>query len=115
MKIAHRFHLVEIFRHLAIVSALALASGTSLAQTNAERPLSGLSAWDTGLASPGPLSPESIERKHGWRPIAGTESTRAFEGDAVIANGRILSVARKLGVGIELYSLKSGTPIYRTR
>ena len=39
----------------------------------------------------------------------------SLQGDAVITNGKILAVARKRGSGLELYSLRSGTALYRSR
>src|SRR5205823_3985000 len=39
----------------------------------------------------------------------------AFQGDAVITNGSLLAVARKQGTGLDLYSLGTGTPVWRSR
>ena len=43
------------------------------------------------------------------------DSGKLKEGDFVMANSRVLAVARKESNGIELYSIGSGKPIYRGR
>jgi hypothetical protein len=90
---------------LAVVIALAICDGTALRQEVTERPRVGLSVWDTGNSSSEQLRPEAVDRKQGWKAITGRELANAFEGDAVISNGRLLAVARRQGSGIELYSL----------
>src|SRR5262249_35182273 len=81
---------------------------TTLSAEAQDTPRSGLVAWDTGT----PLSePLSIEAKAGWTKA----EPGAPKGDLLLANGRILAVARKSGTGLELYSLKSGKPVYRAR
>src|SRR5262245_46579333 len=69
-----------------------------------------VAAWDTGRPSAEPLSAEAIERRDGWKPCSD-----ALEGDAVITNGKLLAVARQKGGGVELYSLGTGKPVFRTR
>src|SRR5439155_9601385 len=71
--------------------------------------------WDTGKSSTESLDPETIDQKSGWKAIVVDEPTHVFQGDAVIANGRILAVARKHGAGVELYSLGTGKPVFRSR
>src|SRR6266851_6554417 len=95
--------------------ALAMGFGTCSGQEPVERPHAGLSVWDTGTSSSQQLSPRAIEQRKGWKPVALGETNAAFQGDAVIANGRLLAVARQQGIGIELYSLGSGKPVYRAR
>lgn len=57
---------------------------------------SGLGAWDTGKASPTPLS---LESRDGWTPV---EENGVFKGDAVLTNGRITAVFRREGGTVEL-------------
>ncbi|MBI3821565.1 MAG: hypothetical protein HY289_02685 [Planctomycetes bacterium] len=87
--------------------AMLAAQGIAAAQP---RPLA---VWDTGKPSAEPLTPDAIGPKAGWTPVA--DETAAFQGDAVIANSRILAVARKNAAGLELYSLGAGKPIFRAR
>ena len=75
-------------------------------------PRAGIAAWDTGTSAVEPLAADAIAKKSGWKTL---ESGAAPQGDAVLSNGKILAVARKQGSGLELYSLRSGTPIYRSR
>jgi hypothetical protein len=104
---------VRVFWVLAIVALLAAGYGKSFPQETAPRTRAGLSAWDTGNSSVQPLAPEALQQKTGWKPIAGSETANAFQGDAVISNGRLLAVARQQGTGVELYSLGSGKPVFR--
>jgi hypothetical protein len=70
----------------------------------------GVAAWDTGAESAQPLALESNDPNPAWKKAEGPP-----KGDLVITNGRLLAVARKQGAGLELYSLRSGKPIYRSR
>jgi hypothetical protein len=90
-----------------------LGATAAFGQENAVRPRSGLAVWDTQQASLEPLAPETVEHKEGWKQITGGAPGTVFMGDVVIANGRLLAVARKHGTGVELYGLGSGKPILR--
>jgi hypothetical protein len=89
--------------------------GTLSAQPGVERPRTTLAVWDTGKAAAEQLTPEAVEQKSGWQDIMSSEAAPAFQGDAVLTNGRLLAVARKQGTGVELYSLGSSKPIFRSR
>src|SRR5437773_5185463 len=106
------FHLASI---IGVVAALVLGFGTSFGQDNAQRPRVGLSVWDTSQTNAQQLAPETLEEKNGWKAVGTADTAHAFQGDAVISNGRLLAVARQQGTGIELYSLGSGKPVYRGR
>ena len=74
--------------------------------------------WLSGTRASQPrnhLTSEAIDAKNGWTPIANGETKHVFQGDAVIANGRVLAVARKHAASVELYSLGSGKPVFRAR
>src|SRR5262245_22715535 len=90
--------------------ALIAINGIALAQ-----PRAALAVWDTGKPSTEALSAATIDAKTGWKAISADDTKHTFQGDAVITNGRILAVARKHGNGVELYSLGSGQPIFRSR
>jgi hypothetical protein len=115
MSSSHRFGVVPFSWFLGIAAALAGGWGTAFSQEAAQPTRAGLSAWDTGKSSVDVLTSEAVEQKSGWKPIANSETTNAFQGDAAITNGRVLAVARKQGAGVELYSLGLGKPIFRAR
>src|SRR6266849_7919810 len=115
MKCHPRWGMFHISWIMGVVAALALGSGISLGQDTAQRPRVGLSVWDTSHSNAQQLAPETLDEKKGWKPVPTPETAHAFQGDAVISNGRLLAVARKQGTGIELYSLGSGKPVYRGR
>ncbi len=75
-----------------------------------DAPRTGVAAWDTGAESAQPLTLESSNPNPAWKKAEG-----APKGDLVVTNGRLLAVARKQGAGLELYTLRSGKPLYRSR
>jgi hypothetical protein len=78
-------------------------------------PRAGVAAWDTGTPSAEALPGDAVENKAGWAKVEGALKTGELKGDLAVTNGRLLVVARRKGSGLELYSLKSGKPIYRSR
>jgi len=90
---------------------LLAASGVEAQET----PRAGVAAWDTGKPSLEPLAAEALDQKAGWTKIDGPLKPGDLKGDLAVTNGRLLGVARQKGSGLELYSLKSGKPIYRSR
>src|SRR5260221_9430316 len=77
-------------------------------------PRAGIAAWDSGAASAAPLAAEALEQKAGWRKLDAAPKAGDLQGDLIASNGRLLAVVRRKGSGVELYSLKSGKPIYRS-
>jgi hypothetical protein len=71
--------------------------------------------WDTSKTSTEPFAPADLEQKTDWKTIARGETAHAFQGDAIITNGRLLAAARQRGTGLDLYSLGSGKPILRAQ
>src|SRR5437773_2460242 len=76
-----------------------------------DAPRAGIAAWDTGGESAQPLKLDTIEPGSAWKRA---EAGVPIKGDLIISNGRLLAAARKQGAGLELYSLRSGKPIYRS-
>lgn len=87
-----------------MIHRLALAILVALAPP--DRPA--LEIWDTGTASPDPLSAQAVLAKAGWSKVNGDSGP--IRGDAVLANGRITVVIRRQG-SAELY----GASAARTR
>jgi hypothetical protein len=100
---------------MATLRAFALISLISVTAAEAQDPpRAGVGAWDTGSASAAPLPADALESKSGWTKLEGSTAADALKGDLVVSNGRLLAVVRQKGSGVELYSLKSGKPIYRS-
>ncbi len=77
-----------------------------------DAPRSKMEVLDLGVANPEPLTAERLQQSSSSKPAqAGAEPV----GDLVVSNGLITAVARKKGSGLELYSLRSGRLIYRSR
>ncbi len=73
----------------------------------------GISVWDTVEPSGGSHKPEILERKEGWRRISRDERGAAFQGDAVLTNGRVLLVFPRRRPAVEVYSEGAGPPVFR--
>ncbi len=59
--------------------------------------------FDTGTASPGPLSGTFGANRATWRLLPEEETSHTFQGDAVIVNNRLAVVLRRNGDGAEMY------------
>src|SRR6185295_7866388 len=70
-----------------------------------------MEVWDRHHSSDQPLDAFSLSRSSAGLPAKPGEP----DGDLTISNGQILAVARKKGSGLEVYSLRSGEPVYRAR
>jgi hypothetical protein len=97
---------------MAILRAIGLTVLLSAPALEAqEAPRSKMEVFDLHTFSDRPLTAERLERSSAGTPAQpGTPS-----GDLVVSNGQILAVARKQGSGLEVYSLRSGKPVYRAR
>src|SRR5579862_4107556 len=98
---------------MATLRALALTILVAASGAEAqEPPRSRMEVLDQGWTSDVPLTAERLERSSAVRPAtAGAEPS----GDLVISNGSLTAIARKKGSGLELYSLRTGRPVYRAR
>lgn len=96
-------------RSLALFSLIAVTGADAQ-----DAPRAGVAAWDTGTPSAAPLGGEALEQRGGWKKLEGPVPAGELRGDLVVTNGRLLAVVRPKGGGIELYSLKSGKPIFRS-
>jgi hypothetical protein len=108
-----RFVLIGFCRAVGIAAMLTAGACAIFAQGTADSARPTLAAWDTVTSSSDPLTSETIEHKNKWKQMAGNETS--LQGDAVITNGRLLAIARKQGTGVELYSLGTGKPVFRSR
>src|SRR5947207_2413337 len=87
-----------------------LAAALALLTCTQDPPRAGMNAADLNRSSAERLTADLLERLS----LAGrAEAGASLKGDLVVSNGPILAVARKLGTGLELYSMRSGKPVYR--
>ena len=70
----------------------------------AEQAGAGVRLYDTGAASPGPLSPSAITARTGWTQVPEDNVLHTFKGDTVLLNNRLAVVLRKRGRGAEVYA-----------
>ncbi len=97
---------------LSILSGCTTAMGVAVA--SAQTAPAPIAIWDTRSASADRLSADNLTRRAGWNAIARRQKVSSFNGDAVMANGRIFAVLRKESSEIDLYSAAE-KPIWRTR
>ena len=66
--------------------------------------------FDTCSPSVGPLPAAVLKSRSGWASVVEDDVTHQFQGDAVIANDRLIVVLRAKGTGAEVYSQTAGGP-----
>jgi hypothetical protein len=115
MKQTNRTYVVLLSWLLIVATAIVAFPPTVRAQASGGRTRVSLFVWDTGQSSAIPITAEALEQKAGWKPLAAEAVGQVFQGDAAIANGKLLAIARQQGRGVELYSLGSGKPVFRAR
>jgi len=69
-----------------------------------ETQAAGVSLFDTGSATAGPLSADSLAKRAGWTQVPEDETGHAFKGDAVFLNDRLAVVLRRGARGAEVFS-----------
>jgi hypothetical protein len=76
------------------------------------KPGTGIVVWDTAKPSAGPLDLAASGAGKDWTAIAAGKLADAFQGDAVLSNGRIVAVVRKQESVVEVHSLTpTGAPV----
>ncbi|HVE40993.1 MAG TPA: hypothetical protein VNM14_13950 [Planctomycetota bacterium] len=73
----------------------------------------GVAAWDSGQSSAEPLTSASVASKAGWTSLS--EPATSFKGDAILSNGRLTLVLRKLSGAVEVYAGPGEAPTLRSR
>jgi len=91
------------------VLAASLAPSREAAGKAAPGPRAGVGIWDTGKPSELPWTAEALTERKGWIPIAQDRTLSSFQGDLVVANGRVLAVFRKGSPAVEVHSGGEGT------
>ncbi len=95
---------------LLLVSALPHSrAGETVVQSTQGR----IAVWDTGRPSATRMSSTNLAAKTGWERIARNQTATSFQGDAAMANGRILAVLRKQGSAIDIYSQRPTGGVWR--
>src|SRR5438128_2495750 len=87
---------------LGLLLSLSLL-GPSVAYGDTPKFPQALAVWDTKEPSAGALTPSELTARQGWSELA--RPATAFQGDAVVTNGRILVAVRKRAAAAEVYTL----------
>ena len=91
------------------------ASGADAAPKSEVRSRAAIAAWDTAKPSAEALAPSALAEKSGWISVPLQKTVESFKGDAVLSNGRILIVARKQDMAVEVYSFGPEGAVARAR
>jgi len=74
-----------------------------------------IGVWDTLRAATDQRPPADLATKDGWSKISRNQKIPTFQGDAIVGNGRMLAVLRKMDSAVELYSVGPAGTVSRTR
>ena len=102
-------------RDVALFALVALLPLLAWGRAGANEIPARMAVWDTGRASPDALSQQVVAKRDGWARIPRGETPAAFDGDAVMTNGRVLAVVRQRDSALELYSVRSEGAVFRAR
>src|SRR5438132_6754398 len=98
-----------------LLLTLTTGRGADKAQGAEANPEVGIAVWDTVKPAAHMIAPERLTARNGWAQVATGETAAAFQGDAVLGNGRILAVVRKQAASVEVYALVKSGAISRVR
>src|SRR6516165_291953 len=108
----------EVFRVVILLLPLWWASatrGADAVQASPVKPRTGITVWDTGRPSAEALAPAALAGKNDWTILAPGGTADSFKGDAVMGNGRVITVLRKRDSAVEVHTVKPGGAIARLR
>jgi len=92
--------------------AVSVLHQSATAQSTAPSRQGRIALWDTGQPSLGRVARAPAERDS-WERIDRGQTVPSFQGDAVMANGRILAILRKQGSAVDLYADDPAGGIWR--
>ncbi|MDP7015818.1 MAG: hypothetical protein QGG36_08465, partial [Pirellulaceae bacterium] len=104
--------LIMLFLVLVKMSAWQEPAAAQTAQVKAR---TAIAVWDTGRPAAAALAPAAIAGENDWSRIPLGKPADSFQGDAILSNGRIAVVLRKLDRAVEVYSLKPSGAVARLR
>jgi hypothetical protein len=101
--------LVRILALLLLLTSITCAA----AQAPDSKVRSGIVVWDTGKSAQA-IAPASLLGKNDWT-VMPQDKQAAFQGDAVLTNGRIAAVLRQNEGAVEVYAVKPDGAVARLR
>lgn len=91
-------------RLLSLYLLIGIALGLPSREVAAQQPLGKLQIWDTGQPHAKPLTAADWTAQKKWKTVGRRKKPAHFAGDAVVSNGRILAVIRKVSPRVEVYA-----------
>jgi hypothetical protein len=85
------------------------------AQESPPKPPAVIAVWDTRQPSAEVLAPKALTAHDGWSAMPASGKAGAFQGDAVVTNGRIFAVVRQRADAVDVYSTGAAGPTARLR
>ncbi len=103
------------FGFLACLVASFQATDTvAIGQNPETKPKQGIAVWDAG-SSTETLTSATLAGKNDWTALAAGKTLDAFQGPAVVSNGRIVAVVDKRDPGVQLYGIDGAGVTCRLR
>lgn len=100
---------------LSIMVVATLLGNSPLGQAGDSKPKAGMAVWDSTQATSATLPAGALAGKLTWTAVAQGTTATTFRGDAVVSNGRIVTVARRQEAAIDVYALKPDGLVSRVR
>lgn len=104
-----------VSRFLFLLAGTLAIGGAQAAPPSETKPRTGITVWDTGRPSAEGLAPAAVAGKNDWQVIAPNQTPPAFQGDAVLGNGRVAAVLRQKDAAVEVYALRPDGAVSRLR
>jgi hypothetical protein len=98
-----------------VVMVLCLQPLSWCAASGQTVPPKGIQVWDTGRPAAGALPADLLAGKNDWTGLPVGKTADAFQGDAVLSNGRIVAVFRKHEAAVEVHAVKPAGAVARLR
>ena len=100
---------------LAGVVLFVCLAGPGVVRGQEAKPRLAVTVWDTGRPSEQALAPAALAGRNDWTVIPRGRKADAFQGDAVVTNGRIIAVLRRQDSAVEVHAVKPDGAAARLR
>ena len=102
---------MQLYVRSTMLIFVSLLAASLHGQTRPKR----ISAWDTVRSSTRRMTSEDLTKRSDWKKLSRRQKPKSFGGDAVISNGRILTVLRKKGAAVDVYAVNANQSVLRVQ
>src|SRR4051794_19946628 len=97
---------IRVIPLLLPLLALGRARSDEPIRAAVSQPKAGLMVWDTRQQASEAITPLALGGTNQWTAISSNKTHDAFEGDAVLSNGRLVAVVRKQDAAVEVHAFQ---------